>query len=56
MCMCYGMSPSAYLFPGAECPHFRLLVDTIVYEVGRPPQKKLEAEYAAMAAGAKIKN
>ena len=54
MAACYGKSPCEYLFPDVECHHFRLLVDTLVYNVGRPEQMKMEWQKAALSAGAKI--
>lgn len=54
ICYCYGKSPCYYLFPDVECPHFILLVDTLVYNVGRPPQLKAEWQRAALSAGAKV--
>ena len=56
MCTCYGQSPSDYLFPDVECPHFRLFVDTLVYHLGRPEQVKGEWKRAALSAGAKLPN
>lgn len=54
MCSCYGVTPCSYLFPDCECPHFRLLVDTLVYNVGRPEQLKSEAEIAMLGVTASI--
>jgi len=55
MCSCYGVSPCAYLFPDVDCPHFRLLVDTLVYNAGRPAQMKDDWKRAALSAGINIK-
>ena len=54
MCYCYGKSPSEYLFPDVECPHFHLLVDLLIYNVGRPEQVSQEWKRAALSAGVKI--
>jgi len=54
MCTCYGKSPSDYLFPDVECSHFRLFVDTLVYNVGRKEQMDIEWKRAAIASGAKL--
>ena len=54
MCVCYGKPPSAYLFPDVECPHFRLLVDKLVFNIGEPERQKLEWKKAGVAAGAKL--
>ena len=51
MCSCYGKSPCEYLFPEIECPHFVLLVDTLVYNIGRPSQLKLQSELSLSSMG-----
>ena len=55
MCECYGKSPCDYLFPDVECHHFRLFVDMLVYNVGRPPQIKESWERAALGTGVKLR-
>ena len=54
LCSCYGVTPCSYLFPDIECPHFRLMVDTMVYNVGRPEQLKSQAEMSMLGAKACI--
>ena len=54
MCSCYGKSPCEYLFPDVECAHFRLLIDTLVFQVGRPPQIKDAWDRAALGTGIKL--
>lgn len=54
MCYCYGKAPCDYLFPDVECHHFRLFVDTLVYNIGRAEQMKGEWKRAALSAGAKL--
>ena len=56
MCRDYSKSPSEYLFPDCECPHFRFLVDTMVWNVGAPVVEEKEWKKAALSAGAKISN
>ena len=52
--MDYGKSPTDYLFPDSECPHFRLLVDMLVWNIGFPVLAKEESERAALSAGLKM--
>ena len=54
MCSRYGKPPCDYLFPQVECPHFRLLVDTAVFNIGEPELLKSEIERTAIAGGAKL--
>ena len=54
MCSRYGKPPSDYLFPQVECPHFRLLVDTAVFNIGEPELVKMEMAIATKAVGGAI--
>ena len=55
MCAHYGKPPCDYLFPDVECPHFRLMVDTLVFNIGYPKQEEMRWKRAALASGAGIK-
>ena len=55
MCVAYGKNPCSYLFPDVECPHFIMLVDTLVFNIGEPPMIKERWERAVAGTGAKLK-
>ena len=56
MCAAYGKSPTDYLFPDVECPHFRMLVDTLVFNIGEPEIEKNRWKRAALAGGSPAKH
>lgn len=54
MCYAYGRNPCSYLFPDVECPHFVMLVDMLVFNIGEPVRQKDAWERAALGTGAKL--